>query len=103
MWEPKTKNWLLSISNYDKVLSMIEREVTCFGDTSAAASMYKSSPNFYEKEVIVKPIPDFVFNLDKIEIPFSNNLAFDMHLSKLKYENDEQKGYNEECMPESIR
>ena len=44
-----------------------------------------------------------MFNLEKIEIPFSNNLAFDPYLSKLKYEDDAKHDYRIENLPESIR
>lgn len=53
--------------------------------------------------VQIHPIPDFVFNLKKIQVPFSANFAFDPYLSRFKYEKDYQVGYSVNDMPEMIR
>ena len=39
-------------------------------------------------DVAVHNIPDFVFSLKKIQVPFSHNFSFDPHLSRFKYERD---------------
>ena len=48
-------------------------------------------------------IPDFVFNLKKIQIPFSHNFAFDAHLSRFKYEKDFEMAFSAQSLPPTMR
>ena len=49
--------------------------------------------------VRIHAIPDFVFNLKRIQVPFSGNFSYDQHLSKFKYERDFQEGYSVQDIP----
>ena len=69
---------------------MVEREVYALND----------NPTYGSKLACVKKIPDYIFNLREIDVPFKDNLAYDSHLSKMRYEDD---NVSIENMPDSIR
>ena len=107
-WVPEQKQWVISFKHYDTVLGQIIKLVK--GDDFLLEDCY-NRPNsgmglasqMQADSVQIHAIPDFVFNLKKIQVPFSANFSFDQHLSKFKYEKDYQIGYSVNDIPESLR
>jgi SNF2 family DNA or RNA helicase len=114
-WIPEQKHWHLSLKIYDQLFMYIIKEVKGSGDEDSPikkSSAYNSGGGqsngsmvrqFDSKDVKIESIPDFVFNLTKIKVPFSSNLSFDRYLSKFKYEDDEKLGFNMMRIPETLR
>lgn len=53
--------------------------------------------------VRISAIPDFVFNLRRITVPFSQNFGYDPKISMFKYERDFSEGYSVNHIPEFLR
>ena len=52
---------------------------------------------------VVEEIPDFVFNLKQIDVPFAQNVSFDPYLSKFKYEKETSGQFSTENIPLALR
>ena len=87
LWNKEQKHWTVDKASYDKLLNKIVKIVK--GDEEPLLQI-ESKANLLNlnQEVQIHGIPDFVFDLSAISIPFEKNLAFDQYMSKFKYELD---------------
>jgi len=93
------KCWMVKLDYYDQIDKSITKLVEDDPEFGTQSQQLGDDGN----PVVVHRIPDFVFDLKRVEVPFSSNVSFDLHLSKFKYERDFARGFTLENVPESLR
>lgn len=101
LWNRDQKHWTVDKASYDKLLGKIVRIVK--GDEEPLLSIEGKANLLNLQDVQIHAIPDFVFDLSAISIPFEKNLAFDQYMSKFKYENDFKRNYSLKDVPKTLR
>ena len=101
---------MVSFKHYDAILAQVNKLVR--NDEEVEHDPYNNpapsnslglATQLQDNTVSVHAIPEFVFNLKKIQVPFSHNFSFDPYLSRFKYEKDYTTNFTVNCLPQTMR